>query len=90
MKYPVYISRDDNGYYVFLPDFQNFTEGKTLEEAVYMARDAICSLAIIKEELGQTVPPPFSVDYRPGPNERLICVDVDFAAYCGDLTKQNS
>lgn len=79
--YPIYISNDDKSYFATIPDFQNYTEGKTLEDVVYMAKDAICSLAIAKEDLGQPVPEPFSEKYTPEANETLAYVDVDFTAY---------
>ena len=80
-RYPVYISSDGKGYYATIPDFRNYTEGKTPEDLMHMAEDAICSLAIAKEDLGQPIPEPFSEEYTPEANETLTYVDVDFAAY---------
>ena len=76
--YPIYISHDDEGYYATLPDFKNHTEGDSLEDVMYMAKDAICSLAMTKEDLGRPIPDPFSVDYTPEPDETIAYIDIDF------------
>ena len=79
--YPIYISHDDKGYYVSIPDFKSFTEGNSLDEAVYMGKDAICTLAVTMEDLCEEIPAPFSVDYSPTEDETIAYVDVDFKAY---------
>lgn len=38
--YPVFIKKNDF-YVVYIPDFDIYTEGKSMEDAIYMARDAI-------------------------------------------------
>ena len=58
--YPVILSKEANGYFVTIPDFDANTEGETLEEAIFMARDAIGILGIEMEDEGEQLPKPFS------------------------------
>lgn len=39
--YPVLISKDGDDYLVYIPDIDRMTEGKSLYEAIYMARDLL-------------------------------------------------
>ena len=39
--YPVIMSKERDGYFVTIPDFEINTEGKDLGDAIFMARDAI-------------------------------------------------
>jgi len=52
------------GYSVYSPDLPSaITQGKTVEEAIYMAKDVLCSILIIYEDEGIEVPTPvFPVD----------------------------
>lgn len=79
--YPVILSKEANGYFVTIPDFDANTEGETLEEAIFMARDAIGILGIEMEDEGEQLPKPFSrtCEKKLGDQEALI--DIDFEDY---------
>ena len=53
--YPVILSKDKDGYFVTIPDFDINTEGKTLEEAIFMARDAIGISCIEAQDEGKEI-----------------------------------
>ena len=90
--YPVFIRRDDASgqFLVFVPDFTIYTEGNSLSQAIYMARDAIGLAGIAMEDDGRILPAPSTYegaieiakkdaddvfDYSLG---ILTLVDVDF------------
>lgn len=48
---------DEQGYTVTFPDLQGcITEGDTLEEAIYMAKDALAGYLLTSEEDGDEIP----------------------------------
>jgi predicted RNase H-like HicB family nuclease len=80
--YPVYLTAvGDGSYSVYVPDIDRYTQGKDLADAIYMARDLIGSMDIAEADLGRELAAPFSSGYRPGGDEVLSYVDIDFAAY---------
>lgn len=55
--YPAVFCREDVGYSVSFPDIDCcFTSGKTLEEAIDMAKDALCLMLYDMEESKQQIP----------------------------------
>jgi predicted RNase H-like HicB family nuclease len=56
--YPIVLTPYKNGYVVYMPDFDCNTEGRTLEKALYMARDAIGQLGLSLIEDGKPLPEP--------------------------------
>lgn len=80
--YPIVITPvEEGGYVVYVPDFQIGTQGETIAECMYMARDAISLTGICKEDIGQSVPSPNSQPVESGPQDTVTLVDVDFDAY---------
>lgn len=79
--YPVILVKDDYGYYVEVPDFDSSTQGTDLANAIEMARDLICLMALTYEEEGKEVPKPNSVNFEKKENEIVTFVDVDFLEY---------
>lgn len=79
--YPVIMSKDKDGYFVTIPDFDINTEGKTLEEAIFMARDAIGINGLQMEDEGKELPIPFSCDYQKEKDDIETLIDVDFDEY---------
>ena len=79
--YRIILVPEDQGYTVFIPDFESGTQGKDLADALYMARDAIESLGITIEDMGGEIPEPGAVEYELQPGEVENYVDVDFAEY---------
>ena len=90
--YPVFIKEHQNDFLVFVPDMDIYTEGKTMADAIEMARDAIGLKGIDYEDDGKALPNPSSredavktakkhadiFDYSTG---ILSLIDVDFTAY---------
>ncbi len=56
--YPVIFTKTDDCYLIEVPDLEILSEGKDLENAIYMARDAISIKVISMEDIGQAVPAP--------------------------------
>ncbi len=79
--YPVIISREKDGYYVSIPDFGIATQGKSMVNAIEMARDAIGLMGIDMEDEGKELPKPNSAEIQPGENDVVTLVDVDFKEY---------
>ena len=82
--YPVILSKDGDDYLVYIPDFDMDTEGKSLEDAIFMARDAIGLMGIQYEDEGKQIPEASDAQkfYREKKeNDIITLVDVDFAEY---------
>lgn len=79
--YPIIISKTDDGYYVWIPDFQVGTQGDTVPEAMEMARDAIGLLGIDYEDDGKELPKAYSHTVTAENDDIVTLVDVDFAEY---------
>lgn len=79
--YPVILSKEANGYFVTIPDFDANTEGETLEEAIFMARDAIGILGIKMEDEGEQLPKPFSRTCEKELGDQEALIDIDFEDY---------
>ena len=90
--YPVLIAEYKKDFLVYVPDMDIYTEGKTMADAIEMARDAIGLKGIDFEDDGKTIPSPSSresaitkakenqdiFDYSTG---ILTLVDVNFTEY---------
>lgn len=79
--YPVIISKEKDGYYVSIPDFDIATQGTSIVNAIEMARDAIGLMGIDMEDDGKELPKPYSVKIQAGENDIITLVDVDFTEY---------
>ena len=79
--YPVILSKDKDGYFVTIPDLDINTEGKTLEEAIFMSRDAIGINGLQLEDEGKELPIPFSAKYQKEKDDIETLVEVDFTEY---------
>ena len=81
--YPIVLTPGtDYGYVVFVPDMEINTEGKDLEDALFMAKDAICFMANDMEDEGKSVPAPSRPEaVSLGAGETLALVEVDFDDY---------
>lgn len=79
--YPVIISKEKDGYYVSIPDFDIATQGTSIVNSIEMARDAIGLMGIDMEDEGKELPKPNSVKIQPGENDIVTFVDVDFTEY---------
>lgn len=82
--YAVVIATPENGeayYNVYVPDFDIYTEGESVENAIFMAKDAIGAAGITLQDIGKPIPEPSSFKPNCGENEFVALVDVDFSAY---------
>lgn len=79
--YPVIISKEKDGYYVSIPDFDIATQGTSIVNAIEMARDAIGLMGIDMEDDGKELPKPYSAKIQAGENDIITLVDVDFTEY---------
>lgn len=80
--YPIILTPDTNGYTVYIPDFDIYTQGNELTEAITMSRDAIGLMGIDMEDDGQELPTPRNVtDIIVKDGELITLVDVDFTEY---------
>ena len=81
MAYPIVISKENDGYYVDIPDFGIATQGEDIADAMSMARDAIGLMGIDMEDDGDDLPMPYSVEVEAKERDIVTLVDVDFAEY---------
>lgn len=83
--YPIVLKeQSENGksyYSVYIPDFNNWTEGDDKTDAISMGIDAINLLCLTFEENKMVLPAPMSADYQPAHDELMVFVQVDTAAY---------
>ena len=79
--YPVIISPSGDGYVVYVPDFDRGTQGRTMAEAVMMAKDLIGLMGIAHEDDGEPIPKPSVTEPAHEPGEMVAWVDVDFKRY---------
>lgn len=92
MCYPIILTElDEGGYLVYVPDMQINTAGTNLSNAIDMARDAICLMAVDMQEDGKQIPPASEISAITSDEEGAIItlVDVDVAAYKRMLDKRS-
>ncbi|MCM1329295.1 MAG: type II toxin-antitoxin system HicB family antitoxin [Ruminococcus sp.] len=77
--YPVILNKcdDGSGYLVTIPDFDNNTFGKDVNEAIFMARDAVNLLCLTYEEEKWDLPAPSEISEIKTENESDIVTLVD-------------
>lgn len=80
--YPIILIPDTKGYTVYIPDFDIYTQGVDLTEAITMSRDAIGIMGIDMEDDGKALPTPsMAHDIKTKDGELATFVDVDFTDY---------
>lgn len=87
--YPVIFTQTDNAVLVEVPDLEILTEGKNIQDAIEMARDAIGLTGISMQDHGESIPEATdfeNVDMKTGTfaeegESRLSLVDIDFDVY---------
>lgn len=82
--YPVFIAQSGNDYLVYVPDFDIYTEGISLGDAMEMARDAIGLKGIDFEDDGKELP--VASDYAGALEKAKTDADADFDYSAGMLT----
>ena len=81
IAYPIVIAKEDDGYYVEIPDFDMATQGEDIADAMAMARDAIGIMGIDMEDDGKQLPVPGAVKFNVDEGDIVTLVDVDFVEY---------
>lgn len=83
--YPVILSyeKDKSGfdYFVSIPDFEGFTQGKDVANAIDMARDYIGNMLMEYEKEGKAFPESNSVQYAIAENDIETLVDIDLIKF---------
>ena len=79
--YPVKFTRLDDGYMVYVPDMDAYTQGDSLTEAIDMARDVIGLMGIDMEDEKKSLPEPNSKAQNVEAGDTVTLVDVDFTEY---------
>lgn len=79
--YPIIMSKGKEYIIVYVPDFDANTQGKTVAEAMEMARDLIGILGIDMQDDGKELPKASSIDNVQTNNGTVTLVDVDFDEY---------
>ena len=59
--YPIFLSKTDTVVLVEVPDLEILTEGKDLQDAINMARDAIGAKCISMEDCNEQIPAPSEI-----------------------------
>ncbi len=81
-SYPIVLTPDEKGFTVYIPDFDIYTEGDDMTEAIEMARDAIGLMGIDMEDDGKALPDPRAPKSVSAAEGAIVSlVDVDFAEY---------
>ena len=80
--YPVILNyeKDSSGYdyFVTIPDFDGYTQGKNIADAIDMARDYIGNMLMEYEKEGKEFPTSNSIKYELKENDTETLVDIDF------------
>lgn len=81
--YPIIISQTGKGeYLVTIPDFDIKTQGTSIPNAIYMARDAIGLIGIDIEDDNKILPHPSSIHaIKVHDADIKTLVDIDFTEY---------
>ncbi len=83
--YPIIISRTQHDGFniVFVPDFNINTQGKGVEDAIDMARDAIGLTGITYQDDGLQLPTPSNINEikKDHKDDILTLVDIDFKEF---------
>lgn len=79
--YPVVLKEETHGYSVYVPDYDIYTQGNDLLDAIEMARDSISLTGVDYLEDGKNIPKPCSKEFKAEDNQILTYVDVDYEEY---------
>jgi len=79
--YPIVLTPDTGGYVVFVPDLDINTQGNSLAEALFMARDAIGAWGVCQQDSGRAIPEPSTAEPPHEPEEMISWIDIDFVKY---------
>lgn len=76
--YPFVLIPDKRGYTVYIPDFDVYTQGKDLGEAVRMSKDVInLSITDLKED-GKPVPTPNELLIEKYSEYEILYLEIEY------------
>jgi predicted RNase H-like HicB family nuclease len=83
--YPIFLEKTEDKkapYLVYVPDFDAYTQGKDIDDAVFMAEDLIGISAIDLEDDKKPVPRPSDISSLTIPSgTEVVMIPVDFKEY---------
>ena len=79
--YPIVLTQGQKYVVVYVPDFDINTQGKTVAEAMEMARDLIGILGIDMQDDGKELPKATAIEDVHSDNGMVTLVDIDFDEY---------
>ncbi len=80
--FPIILTKgSEKGYIVYVPSLDINTEGDSIADAIFMARDAIGLWGLCQSDLGKEIPEVTNLDIPHKEGEIVTLVDVDFDAY---------
>jgi len=79
--YPVVFEKEDDGYFVTIPDLDLFTQGESLPDAIAMARDVISLWVMNLQDEKKDVPAAGSVEFAVPEGATVSYVDANIAEY---------
>lgn len=81
--YPVVFKKSGNDYISYIPDFDMYSQGSSLAEAIEMARNELGLLGIDCLDDGEALPTPsdFKEIQSANPKDIVTLVDIDFDEY---------
>ena len=90
--YPIVLSPGDDWWLVYVPDFEINTQGRDMEEALYMAHDAIGAVGVCKQDAGQEIPEPstFEPEHEKGELVSWVSIDFELYRYMSDMTSERT
>ena len=94
LKYPIIIEKErntvENYRLVYIPDFDQYTEGETITDCVNMAKDLIgLHCLILDEDKNETFPistPINKIEHKD--SELVTVVEIDYENYKKKYTKK--
>ena len=79
--FPVILTPAKCGYVVSVPDLEINTQGSSIANAIFMARDAIGLWGICEQDAMRDIPEPSTTEPAREPDELISWVDINFDEY---------
>lgn len=93
LKYAAIYKKDPDtpAYSVYVPDFDIYTNGDDINDAVFMAKDAISLMCVDMIEDNKELPESTPIDkIKTKSNEEKVLVDIDIASFKEELDRINN
>ena len=79
--YAAILTPGEYGYTVYIPDWDIYTQGNDIGDAMDMARDAIGLMGIDYQDDNKAIPQPTTLTPERPDNGHISLIDIDFEAY---------